>query len=353
MSQTKFQVPEDGPLGFGILGTGMIADFHRNAIAATPGAELRAVAHYDPAARGAELRERFGVGVLTEEELLERADIQVVSICTPSGQHAAQTVRAAEAGKHVLVEKPMALSLADADRMIGACRSNGVLLGVCLQRRTEPLFRKIRAAISGGDLGDVTLAGLTLPYFRSEEYYAQADWRGTWEHDGGGVLMNQGIHLIDLLVWFLGDPEQVTAQAATLKRSVPVEDTVAASLRFPGGTLATISGTTTAEPGFPHEIRLHGDRGTIIISGEDVSVWDIADPENAAVPPLQPGAPAAAGAAGDPRAISTAGHEQLVAEMVAAIRGTAQLSIDGEEGRRSLAAVLAIYEAAGILPRAD
>src|SRR5690625_2020782 len=128
MSETKFHEQAGESLGFGIIGTGMIADFHHEAIKAVSGAELRAVAHHDPAARGAELRERFAVEVLTESELLERADIHVVSICTPSGQHAGQAVRAAAAGKHVFVEKPMALSLPDADRMIEACRTNGVLL---------------------------------------------------------------------------------------------------------------------------------------------------------------------------------------------------------------------------------
>ncbi len=333
------------PWGFGILGTGLIAEYHRQAIAATDGAVLQAVGHYNPD-RLAALSLQFGVPALSEAALLARPDIDAVIICTPSGQHAEQAIRAAKAGKHVLVEKPMALSLEDADAMIEACRAAGVRLGVCLQRRTEPLFRKVHAALSAGDLGDITMAALTMPYFRGDAYYAQAEWRGTWAGDGGGILMNQGIHLIDLLVWFLGDPEVIQAQAATLKRSVEVEDTIVATLRFPGGALATVSGTTTAEPGFAHELRLHGDRGSIVISGESVSTWQMLDPAAAKVEPVIPSADQGAGAAGDPRGLSLDGHVTVLRDFVRALNGQGSLSIDGEEGRRSLAAVLGIYEAA-------
>ncbi len=333
--------------GFGILGTGLIAEYHRQAIAATDGAVLQAVGHYNPD-KLARLSEQFTVPAMSETELLVRPDIDVVIICTPSGQHAEQTIRAAEAGKHVLVEKPMALSLEDADAMIEACRTAGVHLGVCLQRRTEPMFQKVRAAVAAGDLGDITLAGLTMPYFRGDAYYAQADWRGTWAGDGGGILMNQGIHLIDLLVWFLGDPEAIQAQAATLKRSVEVEDTIVATLGFPGGVLATVSGTTTAEPGFPHELRLHGDRGSIVISGESVSTWQLLDPKAAKVEPVAPSASEGSGMSGDPRGLSIDGHVKVLHEFVSVLNGQGELSIDGEEGRRSLAAVVGIYEAAGL-----
>lgn len=336
--------------GFGILGTGMIAEFHQQAIQATPGAELRGIAHHNPE-RHEELSTKFGVPAASEAELLANPDIDVIIICTPSGQHAEQGIRAARAGKHVLVEKPMALSRATADELIRACDEAGVLLGVCLQRRTEPLFRRIREAVQAGDLGTITLASLILPYFRPDAYYAQADWRGSWEGDGGGVLMNQGIHLIDLLVWILGDPEVIQAQAATLRRNVEVEDTVAASISFPGGALATITGTTTAEPGFPHELRLHGDRGSIIVTGEDVTTWQLLDPSAAQVAPVVSQKSTDAGAAGDPRAIGFAGHARIIADFVAALNGGSELSIDGAEGRRSLSAVLGIYEAAGILQR--
>ena len=216
-------------LGFAILGAGMIADYHRQAIEANAdlGARLVAVGHYAPEKFDA-IGQRFGVPCQSYAEVLQRPDVDVVCICTPSGQHAEQALAAANAGKHLLVEKPMALSLADADAMIDACARNGVQLGIALQRRAEPLFQRVRQAISAGDLGELTLGVITMPYSRDAAYYAQAEWRGTWAQDGGGVLMNQGIHLIDLLVWFMGDPVSIHAHADTLHRPVEVEDVAAA-----------------------------------------------------------------------------------------------------------------------------
>jgi predicted dehydrogenase len=306
--------------GFGILGTGMVAEYHRQAIAAADGAELIAVAHHD-AAQFARIGERFGVPCLSEAALLARADIDVIVICTPSGQHAEQAIRAAAAGKHVLVEKPLALTLDDADAMIEACQASGVLLAVCLQRRTEPLFQSVRQAVEAGDLGELTLASLSLPYYRSDAYYGQAAWRGTWAGDGGGVLMNQGIHLIDLLVWYLGDAEVIQAQAATLQREVEVEDTLVATLGFPGGALAAVAATTTAGSGFAHRLELHGTRGSISIHGEGLGSWTLAEPGKARVPvpKITPGG--AAGAGGDPRGINIDGHVSIIANLVATLAG--------------------------------
>ena len=335
------------PYGFGILGTGMVAEYHRQAVAATPGARLVAVAHPDPARR-AELSARFGVPCLSEADLLEHPEIAVVSICTPSGQHAAQTVAAARAGKHVLVEKPMALTLEDADAMIEACRANGVRLGVCLQRRADPVFQTVKRALDAGDLGRLALAVLSVPYHRPQRYYDQAAWRGTWALDGGGVLMNQGIHLVDLLVWFLGDPVRVSARAATLERDVEVEDTLAAVLGFEHGAVATLAATTASEPGFPHRLELYGSGGGVQLLGESAVAWTLAEPRRAQVAPPPLSAGSSAGAGGDPRGIGALGHRRLVADFLAALRDERPFPVDGAEGRRSLEAVLGIYRAAGI-----
>lgn len=339
-------------IGFGILGAGTIADFHRHAILANAehGARLVAVAHYDPS-RFADIADRFGVPCLSYEQLLAHPEVEVICICTPSGQHAAQTIAAARAGKHVLVEKPMALSLADADAAIAACAQAGVKLGVALQRRAEPLFQRVHLAIAAGDLGDLTLGVVTIPYHRPQRYYQQAAWRGTWALDGGGVLMNQGIHLVDLLVWYLGDPVEVQATAATLQRQIEVEDTLAASLRFASGARAALAATTTAAPGFPHRVEIYGTGGAIQIEGETILRWELAEPARARVerPPLGGSAPAGAGA--DPRGIAPSGHINLVRDFIEALRTARPPLVDGREGRRSLAAVLAIYQAAGLLPR--
>jgi len=337
-------------IGFAILGAGMVADYHRQAIAANAelGARLVVVGHYNPA-RFADISHQCGVPCVHQEELLAHPEVDVVCVCTPSGQHAAQAVAAASAGKHVLVEKPMALSLADAEAMIAACEQANVQLGVVLQRRAEPLFQRIHRAIQAGDLGDLTLGVVTLPYYRPQAYYDQADWRGTWALDGGGVLMNQGIHLVDLLVWYMGDPVQVQAQAATLHRHIEVEDTLAATLRFANGALATITATTTAAPGFPHRIEIYGTGGCIQVEGESVCRWELANPAKATVEPPDISAPADAGAGGDPRGIRPTGHIALFRDFIHALRAKHPLQIDGAEGRRSLATVLAIYQAAGLL----
>ena len=333
-------------LGFAILGAGMVAEYHLNAIqeCADLGARLVGVGHYNPA-RYDEISERFGVPASSYDELLADPAVDAVCICTPSGHHAQQAIAAASSGKHVLVEKPMALSLADADAMIAACQENDVQLGVCLQRRAEPLFRRVHDAIHGGDLGEITLGVVTMPYFRDEPYYAQAEWRGTWAMDGGGVLMNQGIHIVDLLLWFLGDPVEVHAFADSRHRSVEIEDTAGAVLRFANGTVATITATVATEPGFPHRLEVYGTNGGIQIEGESVLRWGLADESKATVEPWPVATEQVdAGMAGDPRGISTSGHIAILKDFIAGIRRGQDPVIDGAEGRRSLAAILAVYE---------
>ncbi len=295
---------------------------------------------------------RFGVPCeQTFAALLARPDVDAVCICTPSGLHAEQTIAAARAGKHVLVEKPLALTLTDADAMIAACHKHGVRLGVALQRRADPALRALRDAIAAGGLGRLTLGIVNMPYLRDQRYYESAAWRGTWALDGGGVLMNQGIHLIDLLLWLIGDePIETHAAAATLAHTIEVEDCLAATLRFAGGALASIAATTTAAPGFAHRIEIYGDAGAVQIEGEQIVHWSGAASEQ-----LQPylGAPdtlAAPGAGASPTGIGAVGHKRLIADFVAAIRAGHAPLATGEQARRSLAAVLAIYAAAGIGP---
>lgn len=337
-------------LRFGIIGTGMIGQFHAAAIAQTAGAQLVAVCRANPG-RADEAAARFGVPCEPDvEALLAREDIDAVCICTPSGLHAAQGIAAARAGKHILVEKPMALSVADADALIAACRAAGVLLAVALQRRADPLFQGVRAAIAGGALGRPTLGAVSAPYWRPQSYYDSAAWRGTWALDGGGALMNQGIHLVDLLLWYMGDVVEVEARIATRAHTIEVEDCVTASLRFADGALGSIAASTAAAPGFPHRVELYGDRGGVQLEGEQIVRWQLAGEA-----PVRPEAGAAtgqgsgaqgAGAGANPAAIGGEGHARLVADLVEAIRTGRAPLVPGEEGRRSLALVLAVYEAA-------
>jgi UDP-N-acetyl-2-amino-2-deoxyglucuronate dehydrogenase len=334
-------------IGFAILGAGMIAEYHAQAIAANTeyGARLVAVGHYDRA-RFPEIESRFGVPCWAEDELLSDPKVDVVCICTPSGQHSAQTIAAAGAGKHVLVEKPIATRVEDADAMIAACQHNRVAMGVAFQGRTKPVFQRIHAAIRAGELGELTLGLVNLPYFRSQAYYDQAAWRGTWPLDGGGVLMNQGIHQVDLLNWFMGDPVTVTAHALTLQRQIEVEDTLSASLRFANGALAAINATTTASPGFPPRLEIYGTLGGVQVEDDTVMRWWSQDaPVDVNPTSTQP---SSGGAGADPRGISIAGHVALVRDFIDAVRKGRPPLIDGAEGRRSLATVTSIYRAAGI-----
>jgi UDP-N-acetyl-2-amino-2-deoxyglucuronate dehydrogenase len=328
-------------LGFAIVGTGMVARYHAQAIAQTEGARLVAVCRGD-AARAEAAAAEFGVPCETRyEELLARRDVQAVCLCTPSGQHAAQAVSAARAGKHVLCEKPMALTLEDADAMITACREASVALGIALQRRTDPTFQAVRRAIDAGELGRPVLGTTTVPYLRAQSYYDSAAWRGTWALDGGGALMNQGIHLVDLLLWFMGDVAEVDASAATLAHEIEVEDCVTARLGFASGALGSLLATTAAAPGFPHRVEVYGTRAGVQIEGESVvrGPGAPADPDPAAAPP-------AAGAGASPTGISAAGHTRLLDDFVHAVREGRAPIVSGQEGRRSLSLVLAVYESA-------
>jgi UDP-N-acetyl-2-amino-2-deoxyglucuronate dehydrogenase len=334
------------PIGFGIVGAGMVAQYHAEAITQTPGARLVAICRAD-AARAAETEARFNVPCETSyTALLARPDVEVVCICTPSGLHAEQALAAAQAGKHVLVEKPMALTLADADAMIRACRQSDVLLGVALQRRTDPAFAAAQSAIAAGAFGRLVLGSVTVPYLRTQDYYDSAAWRGTWKIDGGGALMNQGIHLLDLLLWYLGDAAEVQAQLTTLAHKIEVEDCVSATLRFSNGALGSVAATTAAAPGYPHRVEVYGQRGGMQIEGEQIVRWESGSMSHVPSLAVSRSGITASGAGSSPRGINQEGHRRLIADMVAAIREKRQPAVPGEEGRRSLALALAIYAAA-------
>ena len=338
-------------IGFGIVGAGMVARYHARAIAETPGARLGAVCRAD-AARADEAAAELGVPCEASlEALLERPDVDAVCLCSPSGLHAEQAVAAARAAKHVLVEKPMALRLADADAMIAACRDAGVRLGVVLQRRTDPASRALHDAIRAGELGDLVMGTATVPYFRPQSYYDSAAWRGTWSLDGGGALMNQGIHLVDLLLWLMGgEAEVVGASGGAAQHEIEVEDCVVAALRFSSGARGTIVATTAAAPGFPHRVEVYGSRGGAQIEGDALVRWEGQPGESSPRirPQAQTPAAVAAGSGASPTGIGTLGHTLIVQDFVSAIREGRNPLVDGVEGRRSLALVLAIYEAAGL-----
>jgi predicted dehydrogenase len=281
------------------------------------------------------------------EEMLKDPDVDIVGVCTPSGLHADAVVASAQAKKHVLCEKPLDIKPERITRMVEACRSAGVKLGAILQSRTHADTIKAKKAIENGELGTMVLGDAFLKNYRDQAYYDSAGWRGTWDADGGGALMNQGIHGVDLLIWLMNDDvESVFARADHLLRDIEVEDTCVATLQFKGGAYGTIIGTTTCNPGEPSKTELHGKSGTICLSGTEITRWAVTNEEDGrAKDTFERKQIDAAGMVAD-AAKPAAGHDVLVADMVQAVKEDRDPYVTGESARKAVDLILAIYESA-------
>jgi len=326
---------------FGIIGCGMIANFHAAAIAQIEDAELCAC--YDQYAPGAEaFAEKHNImAFATLEELLESDLIDAVSICTPSGMHAPQTLRALDAGKHVVVEKPMSLSLEDADAIIGRSEQTKRKVCVISQYRFQEAVQVVKHAIDEGAFGRIVSASLAMKYYRSQEYYASAGWRGTWKMDGGGALMNQGIHGIDVFRYLMGPVRSLTAITKTQTRNIEVEDSAVAIVDFKCGAIGTIEGSTTCYPGYPRRIEICGDKGSVVLEEDRILRWDLS-----AECPIPVGMNAENVASSDPKAISAEGHIRLIGNFTSAVLHDTPLLLDAKSGRAPLEVILGIYKSA-------
>jgi predicted dehydrogenase len=336
------------PIGWGIIGCGVIAPFHARAVAAA-GARLVAVVD-EVEERAAKLGAEFGVEAMTDlAAFLARPDIQAVSLCVPSGLHGALGAQAAEAGKHVLCEKPIEITLAAVDHLIATCRARGVKLGVISQHRFGPSMIRIREALAAGRFGRLLFGGAAIPWYRTQGYYDSGAWRGTWALDGGGCLMNQGVHYIDLLQWVMGPVERVVARAATVAHQIEVEDLALAILQFRNGALGLIQGTTAIYPGLPERLEIAGEGGTVVLTAGTLTAWEFKDEKGEAGAygsKLAAGGVASATGAADPTAISASTHAAQIADLIAAIREDRDPAIPGEAARRPLELILAIYQSA-------
>ena len=336
----------DGKLGFGIIGCGVIAPFHVKSIEKCEDAELVAVCDIDEQ-KGRKFAHEQGEVAFYKDfrELLVCRDVDVVCICTPSGMHADMGCAAAEAGKHLLCEKPLDISLAKIDGLIESCDKNKVKLGCIFQRRTYGSYKKTRKVVQDGLLGQMVLGDAYLKYYRSQEYYNSGQWRGTWELDGGGCLMNQGVHGIDILLWIMGEVKSVYAKCTHLVRDIPVEDTAVALLHFKNGVYGVIEGTTSVNPGQSTRIELHGKRGTITIHNDKITQWATTTDEDEIAEPKQIHSEEKhAGGTSDPTAIGMEGHIELIADMAAAVLNDREPMINGESARRPVELILSIYE---------
>jgi len=333
--------------GFGIVGCGMISEFHAAAIADLPDARLVAVASRAEKNRK-KLMDKYGCdGTADYRELAGRKDIEIVCVCTPSGAHLEPCEAAARNGKHVIVEKPIEITLERADALVRACDENHVRLCTIFPYRFTEGARALKAAVAQGRFGRITVGDAYNKWWRPQSYYDSGAWRGTRQLDGGGACMNQGIHAVDLVQWYLGPVESVTGFADCLVHErIEVEDTAVAAVRYRSGAMGVIECATSVYPGLSRKIEIHGDQGTVIMADEMFMKWDFAHerPEDEDVRTrLAFGKGFVGIGAADPRAISFTNHREQIRDFLSAIATGAELIVDGREGRKALEIILALY----------
>ncbi|MGW1984122.1 Gfo/Idh/MocA family protein [Streptomyces collinus] len=345
-------------LRFGVVGCGVIGGLHARVLSGyAPLAErarLVAVASPSPE-RARRLAEETGSEATDVAALLDRSDIDVISVCTPSGLHAELGLRALAAGKHVVVEKPVEVTAEAADQLIAGARQAGRALAVISQRRFDPASRMLRSALDAGEFGTLTSGLVEVPLWRGQSYYDSGDWRGSRALDGGGALLNQGVHAVDLVQWLMGPVVEVAAHTA-LKghHGIEVEDVVTASLRHAGGALTSLLATTAAYPGRTTRLTVHGDRGSAVIDNDELTWFHAAGPEDDTSAYGAYGAgnqaaerrPAPVAEQRDASGLLPSPHGDQLADFCDAVAEGRPPAVDGEEGRRALRTVLAVYEAA-------
>jgi UDP-N-acetyl-2-amino-2-deoxyglucuronate dehydrogenase len=327
---------------FGLLGCGRIAKRHSDLLGGghIAGAELVAVCD-EVRERADAIAARFGVPAYYQiDDFLGRKDIQAVSVLTPSGMHAAHAIAAARAGKHVIVEKPMALRLEDADTMIRACDAAAVKLFVVKQNRFNVPVVKAREALDAGRFGRLVLGTVRVRWCREQAYYDQDEWRGTWAYDGG-VLANQASHHVDMLEWFFGDVVSVHARAATALVKIEAEDTAVATLKFKNGALGIIEATTAVRPrDLEGSLSILGERGTVEIAGFAVNKirhWQFAEQ-------LPSDSDVMEKFSVNPPNVYGFGHQAYYEHVVKCLNDQSPALVDGLQGRKSLELISALYE---------
>jgi len=326
-------------VGFGIIGAGAICPLHIEAIEAAESARLVAIADVS-ADRARAIGEQKNIAWYSDHtELLANPEVDVVCALTPSGLRAPVCIDAARAGKHVIAEKPLEVTLERVDSVINECDKAGVKLAVIFQMRFLPGAYAACTAAVEGRLGKLIMGDAYIKWHRAQDYYDSATWRGTWEFDGGGALMNQGIHYVDLLQWAMGPVESVFGHADTLvKQRIEVEDTAVACVRFASGALGVIEGCTSSHKGHPARLELRGEKGTIIVQDGNVILWDVDGEEDFEVQKTETGS-----GAHNPMAISSIGHQAQIADMVRAVLDDRPPIVDGREARKAIEIISGIY----------
>jgi len=335
-----------GSWAFGIIGTGMIAEFHAEAIQNLYNARLAGVCSSDPA-KAVTFAEKYNCKAFSNyTEMLRSSEIDIVTIATPSGHHMEPAIEAALQGKHVICEKPMEITLERIDAMIKAHEKAGTYLGGIFNYRYNDSVSILKNAIENGRFGNISYASVHVPWWRTENYY-KSKWRGTWNLDGGGALMNQSIHMIDLLQYLLGPIDSLCGYITTIGHDIEVEDTATAIVKFKNNALGGIYGSTASFPGQFRRIEITGTKGTAIQVDNALKVWQFADESAEDYQILKSfNEIDGGGGASDPSSISYQSHKRNIAAFLESIEAGKPFEINGTEARKAVEIVLAIYASA-------
>lgn len=330
---------------FGIVGAGVIADFHARAIQSINNARLTGVCDSEPE-KAKDLARKYSCKTFTDyKELIQSDEIDIVTIATPSGFHLEPTVEAAKYGKHVICEKPLEITLKRIDEMIKAHEKSKTYLGGIFNYRFNESLQPLKKAIENHRFGTVTFAAVHVPWWRTDDYYKN-NWRGTWKLDGGGALMNQSIHMIDILQYLMGPIESLQAYTATLGHpQIETEDIGVCSLQFKNKALGLICGTTTSFPGQFRRLEITGTKGTVVQIEDSFSVWQFDEEleEDKQILSIYGEIKGGSGAS-NPTAIAFDNHARNIAAFIEAIEHQKKFAIDGYEARKAVEIILAIYK---------
>ena len=339
-----------GTVNIGVVGLGNISDFHAQAANALRGGSLHSCFDVEPG-RVKSFSAKYGCAPHSDyRAFLADPDLHVVTIATPSGAHLEPAVAAARAGKHVVVEKPLEVTPTRCRPIIEACAKKRVKLVTIFPTRFKDASQAMKKAIDDKRLGKLVSGSASIKWFRDQAYYDSGAWRGTWKLDGGGCLMNQGIHNVDMLIYLMGDVAEVFAYATRpTRKRIEVETNLVAGLKFKNGALGVIEASTETFPGYAKELHISGTEGTIGSVEDDLVNWDFAKPIARDRTTLKKcsATPASSGGAADPLAISFDGHRRQFQELVDVLKGKRKkLTCDGREGVRSVELICAIYKSA-------
>jgi len=326
---------------FGIWGCGLISAFHAEAIAQIDNAKLCGAFDLNKEAELSFCKKYDAKPFDTIDEFLSSGDIDAVCICLPSGLHYEAAMKCIESGKHVVIEKPMTLNSQDAQKIIDKADEKGVCVAVISQLRYTEAVGKVKKIIESGKLGTITIGNAIMKYWRDEDYYKDKPWRGTFKMDGGGALMNQGIHGVDLLQYLMGKVVSVFAFSKTLVHDIEAEDTLTAVVEYENGAIGTIQATTSVNPGYGRRIEIHGSKGSIVLCEDTIEVCDVEGEDKEA---LSMGKEHAS--ASRPDGIGCEFHALQLEDFVRAVTNGEKPWIDAREGKKAVDIITAIYKSA-------